>query len=217
MAYKKPGIIICFDDGLNCAVQNGLKILEEYNFTCWLMVPIGFLLENPRKHDDFINDNLIDCYCNPTLTCQEEQCLQTLLKEIQHNGHTITAHTINHTRMSNKLDLDTIKKEILYGRDLLSKYTEKTINSFAWVGGEEEYFNPDAIRIVNNSNYTFSFIGDGGLLSYYSNPKSIGRMCIDSVFNLNLCKFYLSGIMDLFYMFRRSRIQNKIKISSQKK
>ena len=100
---------------------------------------------------------------------------------------------------------------------LTHSFIEKTINSFAWVGGEEEYFNPDAIRIVNNSNYTFSFIGDGGLLSYYSNHKSIGRMCIDSAFNLNLCKFYLSGIMDLFYMFRRSRIQNKIKISSQKK
>ena len=211
--HKKPGLIICFDDGLNCNIKNCLEILDKNYLKAWFMLPIGLLQHNEEDQNTFILKNLIDCYCKLEDVDYRRSIPLKKISELIMKGHTISSHTINHVRMSEKLDKNKIKKELLDSKDMIESYTDNKINSFTWVGAEEENYNIEAIKLINKSDYQFSFTSDAGFILSNSNPKCIGRINIESTFSLNLCLFQLSGLVDLFYYLRRSRILKKFKLA----
>ena len=209
--YEKPGLIICFDDGLNCNLINTLPILEKYNFIAWFMLPIGFLLEDKNKHEKFIQENSINCFCRKGDRQDRIAMPVDQIKVLKDKGHIISSHTINHIRMSENIDQNVMDSELFKSKSILEEYTLKPVRSFCWVGGEEENYNDNAVKAINRSDYYISFANDAGFMHKKSNHKPFNRINIETHYNLNMCKFYLSGFIDVFYYFKRIRIQNKFK------
>ncbi len=208
--YKKPGLIICFDDGLSCNMNNALSILEEKKFNAWFMIPIGFCVSDINKQKEYMKKNNIHCSCKKN-GIEECMALSTSnLKDIEARGHVLGSHTINHIRMSKNIGLSMINKEMIESKQIIEKYITKKIRSFCWVGGEEENYNPKAVKVINRSNYIFSFTNDAGWIKTTTNPKNISRINIESSYSLMLCKFYMSGFIDFFYYFKRKRLKRKI-------
>jgi hypothetical protein len=85
------------------------------------------------------------------------------------------------------------------------------INSFAWVGGEEIHYTKAANEIIYK-NYDFVFTTL--VKAKYSNVnlKNIPRTNIESSFSKELFLFQISGILDLIYIFKRTRVNKLLNI-----
>ncbi len=207
--YDKPGLMIFFDDGLNCNLINALPVLEKYSFVAWFMLPIGFLLEKKNNQKKFAHEHSINCFCEDKPNKDGIAIPIEKIRILNKKGHIIGSHTINHVRMSKNIDRKIMNTELFESKSILEKYTAGPVKSFCWVGGEEENYNENAIKAINRSDYHISFANDAGFIRNKSNCKPFNRINIESHYNLNMCKFYLSGLIDLLYYFKRTRIQDK--------
>jgi len=182
---QKPGLIITFDDGYESHFTIAKPLLEKYNFTGWFFVPAIF----PEK---------------------EKQGYMTWeqIRELS-KKHVIGSHTLNHFRIKqNFKNSIKITNEIVISKNILENKLKHKIDVFAWVGGEEKNYNTFAAKIIKN-NYIFSFMTNSSLILPNTNNYQLQRTNIEANYQLPLVKLFLSGIVDLYYLPKRKRV-NKL-------
>ena len=200
----KPGLIITFDDGLRSNFDFAVKILDKHNITGWFFVPSGILTSSSL---DFItkNDILIrQIYTDNRYGIDEEE-----IKSLSKN-HIIGCHTFNHYRFHECDSKFILTNEIINSKSTLEKLLEgKLVESFCWVGGELNHYTNSAYKLIKESGYKFSFTTNNLRVKSSTDLFNLNRTNIESYYTIDLIFFQLSGLMDIFYFFKRRRV-NKI-------
>jgi len=121
-------------------------------------------------------------------------------------GHVIGCHTMNHTRLSARLEQAALEVEIVEAKKRLEQELGHDADVFAWVGGEEWSYSPSAARTIRAAGFRYSFMTNNALFGSGDNPLHIQRTNLEAHYPPALVKFQLSGLLDLYYAPKRRRV-----------
>lgn len=190
--HKKPGLIISFDDGYRSNYEVAKPLLEKYGFTGWFFVASGLVRTEDGQHTSYMNWDEV--------------------RELA-SSHVVGCHTHTHKRLSPDVPADVMQKEIVDSKKLMEQKLGigKPIDSFCWVGGEEENYSAEAAQLIRHGGYRYSFMTNCAPLTPKTDPLQIQRTNIEADWPLELVKFYLSGLVDLLYTGKRKRVNELTK------
>ena len=181
----RPGIILSFDDGHRSHFETASPLIEEFGFTGWFFVPAGHVHIG------------VDADEKESLTVDQ---LRTICAR-----HVVGSHSVNHVRLRDSMPVEELRSEIRDSRKILERLTDKQIDSFCWVGGEEDTYSRKAAEFVRQS-YRLGFMTNNAVIQRSTDPLQLQRTNVEASDPLWLVRFQLSGIMDLYYAPKRRRI-----------
>jgi len=179
---SKPGIMITFDDGFKSNFSVAKELLEKNGFR-------GIF---------FVSADLVGL---PGYMNWED------LKNLEENGHVIGSHTSTHHRMNEDDSEECLNYEICQSRQKIEKKLNHDIDSFCWCGGEEKHYTRRAFEMIRSTGYKYSFLTNSALVLFGTSRYLLERINIESDWPLSLVKFQLSGIQDLRFRKKRSRVE----------
>ena len=192
--WKRPGILLSFDDGTRTHFDTVAPILEKYGFTGWFFVPSGLLnLGSEDPDDEFSKDGTRE----RNLTIEQLKSLA--------DRHIVGAHGVTHIRLAKDVSAELLEYEICSARSQLESTLDRTVDSFCWIGGEEWAFCETASELVRE-NYRFAFMGNSDVILPNNDPYQLSRSNVEAYFPLSLVRFQLSGLVDLYFSPRRRRV-----------
>lgn len=203
---SKPGIIITFDDGLATNYIHASKVLDEFGFTGWFMVPAGIIDLPIDDHLAFAHDGLIDFSLTP-----EQPRLFMSRKEIvdlRSRGHQIVCHSFSHARLSEDLPETQMDIEVKLSKQSLEKVLGERVDCFAWVGGEERSYSRRAMRSIEEADYKYIFATNCSPIYAKQSPMRLERYHVDVAFSLGEIRFAISFMYNLLYRAKRGRLKN---------
>ncbi len=201
--YRKPGLIVSFDDGLRSNFETAAPLLERYGFTGWFFVPTAFVDTPPADQAAYARDRLIGidplpADGRPALSWDEVRALDT--------RHVVGSHTCSHARMHGALSAETIRREIVASRTRLAEKLGHEVDSFCWVGGEEANYRREAAEAIREAGYRFAFLTNSAPITARTPPHALQRTNIGADWPLSAVAFQLCGWMDLLYLRKRRRV-----------
>ena len=200
---RKPGLVITFDDAHRSNYVNALPLLNKHGFTGWFMIPAGVIDYDPRKQKDFIGS-----YFSEDERQFPDRRFLMNWEEIRllAEDHVIGCHTFSHHRMRADDSPETLEMEILTARRHIEEKTGRDTSVFCWVGGEEWTYTRSAAVMVKRAGYRFSFMTNTAPVTGRTNPLQIQRTNIEVDNPVYLARFQLGMLMDIFYFFKRRRV-----------
>jgi len=200
----KPGLLISFDDGLRSNYDVAVPIMERYGFKGWHFVPSMVLDLEDSKQLEFGEQHSIFTSVNYT----DHRIFLSLkeVKELEKRGHVIGSHTKTHQRMPSSTSERLLKEEIVDSKRMLEDYLGHDVESFCWVGGEEENYSKFAADLIRSTKYNFSFMTNVAPILPKTNQYQLNRTYVKCSWPYFLFSFQLSGIMDIYYAGKRKRV-----------
>lgn len=204
---KKPGLIISFDDALSTNYNVARPLLEKYGFVGWFFIPVGFIETDPKHQKNFAKLNKISSLSE----IHNNERIAMSWKEINelNKNHVIGCHTFSHHRMNIDDTKEILKREILDSKKIIEKKINNSIDIFCWVGGEENTYTKTASKYIAKSGYNYSFMTNSNPITKKTNPLQLQRTNVETFYPFEMVKFQMCGILDLFYLMKRYRV-NKI-------
>ena len=86
----------------------------------------------------------------------------------------------------------------------------RTVDAFAWVGGEEESYSVDGLRAIRSAGFCYAFGTNNVPLRQWGDALWIERTNLEASYSLDLVGFQLSGLMDLAYRRKRRRLRTAL-------
>ncbi|MBV9214590.1 MAG: polysaccharide deacetylase family protein [Acidobacteria bacterium] len=119
--------------------------------------------------------------------------------------HVIGSHTRTHCRLNENVPIENMTEEISGSKTDLENVIGREVDVFAWVGGEEGSYSREAARLIHD-NYRFSFMTNSAVITIKTDPYHLQRTNIEADQPLWLVRFQISGLLDVFYYFKRRRV-----------
>lgn len=188
-AGSKPGLLISFDDGSISNYEVAAPLLEKYGFRGWFFVCSG-LIEN-NEHTGHKAENYMSW---------------AQIRELQQRGHIVGSHTSTHMRLSQAVGTDDLESEVSGSKARLEAEIGSDVDSFCWVGGEENSHCPAAAKRIRDSGYRYAFTTSSALVDRHTDPLMIQRTNVDISHSLARIRLALSGAGDIWFRGRRRRI-----------
>jgi peptidoglycan/xylan/chitin deacetylase (PgdA/CDA1 family) len=202
---SKPGLLISFDDGLKSNYEIATPLLEEFGFTGWFMIPVGFIDAEQVNHESFASTNQI---AHQGLHTGELAMSWEDVKDLERRGHVVTCHSMNHKRLSSELSDDELFDEIVASKSQLESRLGHPVTGFTWVGGEEFSYSRRAYQSIIQANYSEVFCTNSEPITARHNPLFLDRSNVESHFDLNHVRLVLGGLYDRKYTAKRKRVFN---------
>lgn len=185
----KPPVVITFDDGFRNNKTVAVPLLDQYNLTGWF-----FVIGNAGDADGkILEGNLNTRFC---MNWQD-------LLEIQSKGHVIGSHTLNHANLGKTFG-DELKHELEASRKLLESKLNGPINTFAYPYGTKNSYHREAIQSVTK-HYDLAVHSFPSTIQPGHPQHSLGRMCVESNWDLALLRLRISGCYDGRYFSARNK------------
>jgi peptidoglycan/xylan/chitin deacetylase (PgdA/CDA1 family) len=212
---SRPGVIISFDDGLFSNYAVAAPLLEEHGLRGWFFLPAGLIESadgaNASDMAELARSHRIrvptEDQAGPVFMTWHEA------RNLLARGHVVGCHTMNHTRLPPSVDGAVLQREIVDAKRLMEERLSQTVDSFCWVGGEEDNYSRDAALMIASAAYRFSFMTQAGLIVPGADPRQLHRVNIEADWPLSWVEFYLSGIMDMVRARARRRIDTVTRVS----
>jgi peptidoglycan/xylan/chitin deacetylase (PgdA/CDA1 family) len=204
-AKKLPGIIICFDDAFRSNYEVAYPLLQKYSLVGWFSIPTGFVDSANCDSETWANQHSIlprHRYPDGRVSMSWDE-----VRELDAAGHVIFSHTVNHHRMSIETPQRKMSFEIKASKLRLEEELQHEIYGYTWVGGEEWTYHKTALAIAREAGYKYLMTSLLGFICSESRPCFMNRVGVESEADLNLVKFQLSGLIDMYTLPRRRRVQ----------
>jgi peptidoglycan/xylan/chitin deacetylase (PgdA/CDA1 family) len=203
--HRRPGILLTFDDGLRSHADVVAPLLERYGFPGWFMVPVDFVATPSSEQAAFARAHRI--HANPEHWGGDGRIAMTWEDVRRMDGsHVIACHTRSHCRLSSSLGDADLEREIAGAKRLLEHELGHAVDTFAWVGGEEESYSASAARAIREAGFTWSFMTNNAPIRPHTDPLQLQRSNVEASFAMALVRFTLSGVYDLLYLAKRARV-----------
>jgi len=206
--HEKPGILLSFDDGMRTNFDFGAPLLERYGFTGWFFVMPEFLGCPASEQAAFATTHSMrpsGHYADGRYAMNREELL-----DLRRRGHVIGCHTLTHARMRPDLDHEQINTEIVTAKARLQDLLQDEIDTFCWVGGEEENYHPVAQQCIGQAGFRYSFLTNSAPITAHANPLSLQRTNLGTDWTIPEIAVNLCGLMDLKYREKRLRVERKL-------
>lgn len=185
-----PGIILTFDDGLRSNFDIAKPLLERHGFRGVFFVCPGLVGQRDSKRGEFYMDR------DAVVALRER--------------HFVGCHTLSHRRLSEDLDATEVQREVVESKARLEEILSAEVDSFCWVGGEEYAYSAAAADAIRRAGYRYAYMTNCLPLLSGADPLQIQRTNVESHWLLSEVRFYLSGLMDLYYFPKRRRVARKV-------
>lgn len=204
----RPGLIVAFDDGLRSNYDTALPILKKYGFVGWFFVPTDFISEDASSAEDWALSHSIAShkrYDDGRVALSWGE-----VRELDRSGHIVGCHTRTHRRLTSELGPETINDEVFNAKRKLEAVLGHPVETFCWVGGEPNTYNPRAFERIRDSGYHYCFTTLVAPIVPRSDPLFLHRPGISAEAATETVRFQLSGLIDLLFTPRRMRIQREL-------
>jgi peptidoglycan/xylan/chitin deacetylase (PgdA/CDA1 family) len=209
---EKPGIIICFDDGLKTNYDVAAPLLEEYGFTGWFFIPTDFIGCPYKDQREFAKENRIYFSYEDDKTGQIAMSWDEII-DLDRRGHIICCHTKSHYRIKSSASSKILEKEICESKIILENNLKHKVNVFAWVVGKDENdYSAEAASFIYKAGYKYSFMTKSNIIRPDNNPYQLQRTNIDAQMPHYFVSFQLSGIPDIYFYRERIKIIRKTRV-----
>jgi peptidoglycan/xylan/chitin deacetylase (PgdA/CDA1 family) len=155
----KP-IVITFDDGYQDNYRYAYPILKKYGLTATIFVitnTVGGINEfDFKKH----------------IQPQNKMLTWSQIKEMNANGITIGAHTLDHVHLT-RINKTEARQQIFESKKILEKELGKDVKYFSYPYGE---YNEAVAQIVKDSGYLAATTTQMGLVQSSMNPYMLKRI-----------------------------------------
>lgn len=200
---SKPGIVITFDDGIENNYKVARPLLEKFDFVGWFFIPTNFCKHTKEKQIRFAEDNR---FIKAAGGSTEARAISESHLRLLSKNHVVGCHTANHRRFQGTISDEVLENEIVSAKQNLEEIIGRSVDCFAWVGGEEQSYNAQAQKYIEKA-YLMSFLTNSRSIQRGTNPYFIERTNIECHFSLSLVKLQLSGILDFMYWPKRMRVK----------
>lgn len=208
---QRPGLIISFDDGLRSNYDQAVPLLRKWGFTGWFCIAPAFTECRAEQQEGFSHTNRInflESYADSRIAMSWNE-LNLLRKE----GHVIVNHTMHHHRMSEADTNGQLATEIVDSNKKIEQNMNFAPRIFCWVGGEEYAYTLAAFRQIK-SNFGYAFMTNSYPVFQQANPYLLNRTNIETNNPLSLALFQLSGVIDILYYKKRTRLSKKFLVAN---
>ena len=204
----KPGLLISFDDGLLSNYEIAAPLLEKYGFAGWFFVPVALigdphLAGDPEHRERIRSRHQIDVSGEarekPAFMSWEQ------VRDLDRR-HVLGCHTMNHCRLYETLTEEKLRLEILESKAELEKRLAHEVDTFCWVGGEEDTYSRRAAEWIAEAGYRFSFMTNRCPITAGTSPMQLQRTNIEADWPMPQVRFYMSGVMDVADTRKRRRV-----------
>jgi peptidoglycan/xylan/chitin deacetylase (PgdA/CDA1 family) len=208
----RPGLIVAFDDGLRSNFDTALPILEKYGFVGWFFVPSDFISVDVSSAEDWALSHSIaphKRYDDGRIALSWGE-----VRKLDRSGHIVGCHTKTHRRMTPEVGLEIIDDEVFNAKRKLEDQLGHPVETFCWVGGEPNTYNPLAFQRIRDSGYHYCFTTLVAPIVPTSDPLFLHRIGISSEAAIETVRFQLSGLIDLLFAHQRKCIAKELGKSS---
>jgi len=199
----KPGLLLTFDDGLRSHSEVAAPLLEKYGFCGWFFVPTEFVdTPTPLQRAAAKKQNILldeDSPGDRVAMTWDQACKLA-------ENHVVGGHTATHVRLSQNLTAEELKREIPAAKNYLESRLGKTVDTFAWVGGEEWSYSRSAAAAIRDAGFRFSFMTNSTRINRHTPPLQMDRCRVEPHWPLSMVRWQLSGLMDVAYCAKRNRV-----------
>ena len=162
---KKKQVVITFDDAFYTTLKDAAPVLEKYNYTATLFLPIGPV--NKGSFFDF--QGFAGIKNDRPLTWDE-------VMQLDKAGWSIQSHGINHPRMS-ELKMNQIEEELLHSKNILETKLKKEVKYFAYPFGD---YDRRVLKTIATAGYQAAFTVHLGKTVTNANPFRLRRIEINN-------------------------------------
>ena len=206
---KGKNILLTFDDGFYSNYLVAKKILNKLNIKAIFFVPSDFIkIKKNSTARYFIKKNILDQEIPKDFQYIKNMNFKNL-KTLVKNGHYIGSHSKTHVNLGLLSNDKILKKEIIQSTEDLEKKLKLRINHFAFTYGNYQSISNKSLKIAKTKfNYIYSSLR-GNNFSNYQN-EIIKRDAIYIKEKNSLITIFLSGLIDIKYLFQLNRINKFI-------
>lgn len=187
--YKKPGIMLHFDDGLSEHHENVAPVLDKYGFTGWYHV----ITDNIDNHRAI--------YGKDSMTWHQA-------RDLAKRGHEICSHSCTHKRLRNNLSDEEIRYEVCQSYERLCTEMGSEPTGFCYPGGEIDAYDIRAIKLIK-SIYKYAFPSYTRKIITSVSPYAVNRANIESTWPLSAVNLSIGPLWQLKH-WNKAYIYNKL-------
>jgi len=201
--HSKPGLVLTFDDGLRSHHELVAPLLEKHGFQGWFFVPVG-LVDLPADRQPAAAQRQLVPHCCDTSADPRIFMTPAQVRDLAWR-HIVGCHTSMHVRLASSITAETLSTEILEARASLERMTDRPVEAFAWVGGEEPSYSQAAAALLRHG-FRYVFRTNTRTIDAGASPHALDRTHLEAWFPPSLVRFQLCGAMDLMYAPKRARL-----------
>ncbi|MBI4125636.1 MAG: polysaccharide deacetylase family protein [Deltaproteobacteria bacterium] len=181
---ERPGLMLTFDDGFQSNFEVALPLLEQYGFTGWFFIPVGWVNQPDRMS----------------------------WEEIRRLGqrHVIGCHTRTHRRMVRGLPDEILQDEIAASKKDLEEGLGRPVDCFGWVGGELPTYTGTAHALIKKAGYRYAFMTNSKPIGPKTNPFFLERTYAEPHWSVPEITFMISGVVDWLYRSKRKKVARNL-------
>ncbi len=211
-ALYKPAVLLTFDDGLASNFFVAAPVLESLGMRGLFFVNPGFAELEGQAAREFFVQHIAEKGSQPPAPENWTPMTRAQIAELARRGHTIGNHTFSHADLS-RTALGDLAHEIVHSRDLLSEWTGRAVDCFAWP------FRWDALSQtawdLARSHHRFCFAACSGLTWQPARiPNLIWRTNVESRYSESEYRFAYSGLAAIPAWRKRRRLERQLKIET---
>jgi peptidoglycan/xylan/chitin deacetylase (PgdA/CDA1 family) len=213
-ASSKPLLLFTFDDGRESNYAVAAPLLESFGGRgVFFVVPAFAESGATQKALSFYRTSM-----NRNSKTGDERfedwkpMTPAQIGELASRGHAIGNHTLTHQRLVG-LPPEALEQEIGDSARRLASWTMKPIDAFAWTFGWDA-IDVNAWRVIQRY-HRFCFSPCAGAINRYRDqPSLLWRREIEARYSLPEYRFCYSGLIDLWWSNRRTRLREMVRTSS---
>ena len=205
---EQPGVLFTFDDGFESHATYVAEYLKNRGIVGWFFVPTAVPVIPPHKqyawaykklvfktvveHDNG-QDRLFANWDSWVEVCKD---------------HIVASHTHDHLRFEPKVPKEEVQYQLKKSSELIEDRLSLPNRYFCYVGGELGSYSKHAAEAVKESGVSLAFTTCSRITVGSTNPLRIERTNIESHFSLDRVYMSLSGIVDLRYALKRTKLDS---------
>ena len=206
---KGRNLLVTFDDGFKSNFFVEKNILNRLHIKAIFFVPSDFIkLKSHQKSQKFINDNILD-HLKPKDFKKLKNMSVHDLKILLSKGHEVGSHTKTHANLGLMTSVSSLKKEIIESSKTLGKLLQTDIKHFAFSYGNFKSMNHKSLKIAfKEYDFIYSCLRGNNFYNYKDSLIKRDTVYLDS--SDDLLRIFLSGLIDLKYLFQIKKMNNEI-------
>jgi peptidoglycan/xylan/chitin deacetylase (PgdA/CDA1 family) len=213
-AGSKPLLLYTFDDGRESNYTIAAPLLESFGGRgLFFVVPAFAELAGTDRAFSFYRTRI-----NPDSKPDDENLEEwkpmnpAHIADLASRGHGVGNHSLTHERLVG-LSPEKLEREIGDGARLLSSWTKKPVDAFAWTFGWDA-IDANAWRAIQR-HHRFCFSPCAGAISPRDDhPSLLWRREIELRYSAAEYRFCYSGLVDVWWRNRRARLRDMARASA---
>ncbi|MDA2909563.1 polysaccharide deacetylase family protein [Nitrospiraceae bacterium AH_259_D15_M11_P09] len=200
------GVLLSFDDGFVSSYRVAKEILSRYSIKAIFFLPTGFLDAEPVSNQKKYIARRIFRGRIDTADVPDDMCAMTWkdAEWLVGEGHTIGAHTVTHTALS-QLYEEALNEEIVTAGDNIEQRLGISAEWFAFPFGSIDSVSSAAFRLIKK-RYRYCCSSIRGRNKGGTYPYAIRRDPVDFNSPAQFVRFLVEGGMGHYYRKQAARL-----------